>query len=77
MGSVAHIRAHLLSIQRFADETGTTVTCLAVGNLDLVEFDEGLVLLREAIAELELTACGATNFRNQLWERMGVEGLDK
>lgn len=79
MGSVVHIRAALLEIKRFTEETGTTLHRMtAMGdNLDLVEFDEGLVLLREAIAELEIVAFNSTDFRNRLWERLGAEGLDK
>jgi hypothetical protein len=79
MGSVLHIRAALLEIKRFTEETGTVLHRMtAVGdNLDLVEFDEGLVLLREAIAELETVANGASELRIRLWERLGAEGLDK
>ncbi len=79
MGSVVHVRAALLEIKRFTEETGTTLHRMtAVGdNLDLVEFDEGLVLLREAIAELETVAHGASVLRIRLWERLGAEGLDK
>jgi hypothetical protein len=46
-------------------------------NLDLVEYEEGLTLLQEALTELQSTACGATDFCHQMWQRMGAEGLDK
>lgn len=79
MGSVAHVRAHLLSVKEFTEATGIRLICLSerCENLDLVEFDEGLVLLREVITELTATGNGTADFCIKLWERMGVEGLDK
>jgi hypothetical protein len=79
MGSVVHIRAALMEIKRFTEETGTVLHRMSgsVDNLDVADFDEALVMLREAIAELETVAFGASALRIRLWERLGAEGLDK
>ena len=78
MPSVVHIRAVLIEIKRFTESTSTSLHCMSGGlgeNLDLVEFGEGLVLLREAMAELETIANAAADLRIKLWERLEAEGI--